>query len=141
MVFLFRVVNLVTIFKVPRNNIFLFWHYWIFCTRMKTPTSYDVGETILCFPEYRTGVSRSRAHRRPYRTGVFGRKPPVRPDQAPVRSRWPHLWDLIRVPSAYAAPSGTHDDDSGVLDSDETYEQYYGVRDPMLDALRHIMNR
>ncbi len=36
----------------------------------------------------------------------------------------------------HEAPSTTHDDDSGVLDSDETYEQYYDVRDSMLDALR-----
>ena len=36
-----------------------------------------------------------------------------------------------------AAPSATHDDDdSVVLDSDEAYEQHYGVRDPMLDLLR-----
>jgi hypothetical protein len=34
----------------------------------------------------------------------------------------------------HTTPSGTHDDDSGVLDSDETYDQCYGVRDPMLDA-------
>jgi hypothetical protein len=36
----------------------------------------------------------------------------------------------------HSASSVTHDDDSGVLDSDETYEKYHGVRDPMLDELR-----
>jgi hypothetical protein len=34
----------------------------------------------------------------------------------------------------HTGPSGRHDD-SGVLGSDETYEQHYGVRDPMLDVL------
>ena len=36
----------------------------------------------------------------------------------------------------HTAPSGTHDDDSGVLGSDEAYEQHYRFRDSMLDALR-----
>jgi len=26
-------------------------NYWLFCTRIKTPGSYESGETILCFPE------------------------------------------------------------------------------------------
>jgi hypothetical protein len=45
------VVNLVTIFKVPYNKYFLFWHYWLFCTRMKIPGSYEPGDTILRFPD------------------------------------------------------------------------------------------
>ena len=60
-----------------------------------------------------------------------------------VNMRSDHGWTIdVQATSAqifvgtHTAPSGTHDDDSGVLDSDETYEQYYGVRDPMLDALR-----
>jgi hypothetical protein len=36
----------------------------------------------------------------------------------------------------HGASSTTHDDDSGVLVSDESYEKHYGVRDPMLDVLR-----
>jgi hypothetical protein len=38
-------------FKVRCNNNFLFWHYWPFCTRMETPSSYEDGPTILCFPD------------------------------------------------------------------------------------------
>ena len=60
-----------------------------------------------------------------------------------INLRSEHGWTIdVQAVSAqifvgtHTAPSATHDDDSGVLDSDETYEQYYGVRDPMLDALR-----
>jgi len=33
------VVNLVRVFKVPCNKYFLFWHYWLFCTKNESPTS------------------------------------------------------------------------------------------------------
>ena len=53
-----------------------------------------------------------------------------------------HVWtiDVQAVSSqnfvgTQGAPSAIHDDDSGVLVSDETYEQHYGVRDSMLDVL------
>ena len=36
----------------------------------------------------------------------------------------------------HTSPSSTHDDDSGVLGSDEVYEEHYGFRDDMLDELR-----
>ena len=36
----------------------------------------------------------------------------------------------------HGEPSSTHDDDNGVLVSDEVYEKHYDVRDPMLDTLR-----
>ena len=52
-----------------------------------------------------------------------------------------HGWTIdVQADSAqifvgtHEAHSGTNDDDSGVLDSDETYEQYYGVREPILDV-------
>jgi hypothetical protein len=64
-------------------------------------------------------------------------------NQQAINLRSEHGWTIdVQAASAqifvgtHAAPSATHDDDSGVLDSDETYEQYYGVRDPILDALR-----
>ena len=63
-------------------------------------------------------------------------------NQQAINLRSEHGWTIdVQAASAqifvgtHAAPSATHDDDSGVLDSDETYDQYYSVRDPMLDAL------
>jgi hypothetical protein len=54
-----------------------------------------------------------------------------------------HVWTIDVQPisvqifvETHSVPSVTHDDDSGVLDSDKTYEKYYDVRDPMLDVLR-----
>ncbi len=53
-----------------------------------------------------------------------------------------HGWSIdVQVASTqnfvgtHTTPSGTHDDDSGVLGSDEDYEQHYGFRDDMLDVL------
>ena len=45
------VVNLVRVFKVPWSKNFLFWHYWLFCTRMKIRGSYEPRETISWFPD------------------------------------------------------------------------------------------
>jgi hypothetical protein len=36
--FLVWVVSLVKVFKVRWNNNFLFWHYWLFCTKNGSPT-------------------------------------------------------------------------------------------------------
>ena len=60
-----------------------------------------------------------------------------------INLRSEHGWTIdVQAASAqnfvgtHTAPSATHDDDSGALVSDETYEKHYDVRDPMLDALR-----
>jgi hypothetical protein len=59
-----------------------------------------------------------------------------------INLRSEHGWTIdVETVSAqifvgtHTEPSGTHDDDSGVLGSDETYEQHYGFRDDMLDVL------
>jgi len=64
-------------------------------------------------------------------------------NQQTINFRSEHDWTIDVEGSSpqifvgtHGAPSTTHDDDSGVLDSDETYDQYYGVGDPILDVFR-----
>ena len=61
----------------------------------------------------------------------------IRNEQA-MNFRSEHDWTIDGSVSStqifvgtHSGPSTTHVDDSGVLDSDETYDQYYDVRDPI----------
>ena len=48
--FLVSVVNLVQVFKVRWNNNFLFWHYWLFCTKNESPTPIWSWDDNFVFP-------------------------------------------------------------------------------------------
>ena len=59
-----------------------------------------------------------------------------------INLRSEHDWTIdVQAASAqnfvgtHTTPSATHDDDSGLLGSDDTYKQHYGFRDDMLDVL------